>query len=180
VAMQRKLGLVSLQETVNGYGADLRAVSTFVQPQPIRRHMENIDGFGQVFWAHKPVEFIFDGGQCPGIGKSIRYVLPSVRRGEQCRPELSLKGTICRIHPATIFEAEGIAHDPIHPDKLVAANVYFALGLAAARGIGALPAPVTPLSQTLPGPAVAAAPVADPHLSVQVALARYCWLCWLL
>jgi len=44
-----------------------------------------------------------------------------------------------------------------------------ALGLAAALGIGALPAPVAPLSQTLPGLAVAAAPVSDPHLSAQVA-----------
>ena len=44
-----------------------------------------------------------------------------------------------------------------------------ALGWAAALGIGALPAPVAPLSQTLPGLAVAAAPVSDPRLSAQVA-----------
>jgi putative ABC transport system permease protein len=53
--------------------------------------------------------------------------------------------------------------------SLMGGLIGIVLGLAAALGIGALPAPVTPLSETLPGLAVAAAPVSDPHLSAQVA-----------
>jgi ABC-type lipoprotein release transport system permease subunit len=47
--------------------------------------------------------------------------------------------------------------------------VGVALGLAAALGTSYLPAPVTALSETLPGLAVASATVSDPHLSAQVA-----------
>jgi len=53
--------------------------------------------------------------------------------------------------------------------SLICGLIGVVLGLAAALGIGALPAPVTSLSQPLPGLAVAATPVSDPHLSTQVA-----------
>jgi len=53
--------------------------------------------------------------------------------------------------------------------SLMGGLIGVVLGLAAALGIGALPAPVASLSQTLPGLAVAATPVSDPHLSAQVA-----------
>jgi ABC-type antimicrobial peptide transport system permease subunit len=52
--------------------------------------------------------------------------------------------------------------------SLMGGLIGIVLGLAATLGIGALPAPATPLSQTLPGLAVAAATVSDPHLSAQV------------
>jgi putative ABC transport system permease protein len=53
--------------------------------------------------------------------------------------------------------------------SLMGGLIGIAAGLAAALGIGALPTPVASISQTLPGLAVAAAPVSDPHLPAQVA-----------
>jgi putative ABC transport system permease protein len=53
--------------------------------------------------------------------------------------------------------------------SLIGGLIGLVLGLAAALGIGALPAPTIPLGQTLPGLAVAAAPLSDPQLSASVA-----------